>query len=57
MTITVTNLPNDDGYPATFIVRTPCGQAWLGMRHTDDVRVLLDRALDHVDDCENCRLS
>lgn len=58
MVITVTpELPTNAGYLATFVVRTPCGQAWIGMCFTDDMRVLLDRAFDHVFACENCRLS
>jgi hypothetical protein len=40
-----------------FVARTPCDQAWLGMRHTDDVKIVVERAMDHVADCANCRTS
>lgn len=30
-----------------FIAELECGCAWVGMRHTDDVRTILDRAMDH----------
>jgi hypothetical protein len=37
-----------------FAVTVPCGQSWPGMRHTADVRIALDRAMDHVQECEVC---
>lgn len=37
-----------------FVARVPCGQSWQGMRHTDDVRIVADRAMDHVSQCPNC---
>lgn len=33
-----------------FHVTAPCGHSWPGMRHTDDVRIVLDRAMDHTCD-------
>lgn len=40
-----------------FHVRTPCNETWLGMRHTQDVRIVIDRALDHVMSCDRCQAS
>jgi hypothetical protein len=37
-----------------FSARTPCGKSWPGMRHSDDVRIVLDRAMDHVASCREC---
>lgn len=37
-----------------FVVRVPCGHNWPGMRHTNDVRIVLDRAMDHAQDCDAC---
>jgi hypothetical protein len=37
-----------------FSVSVPCGQAWPGMRHTDDVRIVVERAMDHADNCQDC---
>jgi hypothetical protein len=37
-----------------FSVVAPCGQGWVGMRHSDDVRFVIDRALDHVKLCAQC---
>ena len=31
-----------------FHVTAPCGHSWQGMRHTDDVRIVVDRAMDHA---------
>jgi hypothetical protein len=38
-----------------FGAKAPCGDQWTGMRHSDDVRIIIDRALDHVDKCERCK--
>lgn len=40
--------------PLYFGVTAPCGQSFNGMRHTDDVRIVIDRAMDHPRDCERC---
>lgn len=37
-----------------FAARVPCGQSWPGMRHTNDVRIVIDRAMDHAASCEAC---
>jgi hypothetical protein len=37
-----------------FSVTAPCGRGWSGMRHSDDVRIVLDRAMDHPKTCEDC---
>lgn len=37
------------------VARTPCGQAWQGMRHSDDVKIVTERAMDHIARCESCR--
>lgn len=38
-----------------FSVSAPCGTWWQGMRHSDDVRLIIDRALDHLDECATCK--
>lgn len=30
-----------------FYVAAPCGCGWTGMRHTEDVKIIVDRAMDH----------
>lgn len=40
-----------------FRVRAPCGTGWVGMRHSNDVRIVIDRALDHVVACARCQAS
>jgi hypothetical protein len=37
-----------------FYALTPCGRAWPGMRHTQDVSIVVDRAMDHVKGCADC---
>lgn len=37
-----------------FVARTLCGESWPGMRHTDDVRIVMDRAMDHAQGCDAC---
>lgn len=37
-----------------FAAQAPCGRSWSGMRHSDDVRVIIDRAMDHVAKCDDC---
>lgn len=38
-----------------FAVTAPCSKSWPGMRHSEDVRIVLDRAMDHAESCERCR--
>jgi hypothetical protein len=38
-----------------FVAVAPCGASWLGKRHSDDVRTVLDKAMDHVPGCDDCR--
>ncbi len=38
-----------------FSVAVPCGQTWPGMRNTEDVQIVMDRAMKHVKACEACR--
>lgn len=40
--------------PLHFAAAAPCGQSWQGMRHTNDVRIVVDRAMDHAKTCEKC---
>jgi hypothetical protein len=40
--------------PLYFTVSTPCGSGGVGMRHSDDVRIVLDRVMDHVAKCPDC---
>lgn len=40
--------------PIYFAVSAPCGESWQGMRHSDDVRIILDRAMDHPGNCGRC---
>jgi hypothetical protein len=37
-----------------FYARAACGQSWHGMRHSDDVRIVVDRAMDHAKTCPKC---
>lgn len=37
-----------------FTIHAPCGHGWTGMRHSSDTRILLDRALDHIEHCRRC---
>jgi hypothetical protein len=37
-----------------FAVTAPCSKSWPGMRHSEDVRIVLDRAMDHTESHE-CR--
>jgi hypothetical protein len=37
-----------------FTATAACGQGWHGMRHSDDVRIVLDRAMDHAKTCQDC---
>ena len=38
-----------------FVAVAPCGASWLGVRHSEDVRTVHDRAMDHTDSCEDCK--
>lgn len=38
-----------------FHVLVPCGLSWPGMIKTPDVQIVLDRAMDHVEQCDECR--
>ncbi len=40
--------------PLHFAVRAACGRGWSGMRHSDDVRIVLDRAMYHPKTCADC---
>lgn len=35
-----------------FVATAPCGCGWTGMRHTDDVKIIIDRAMDHDHDAQ-----
>lgn len=37
-----------------FAVTAPCSKSWPGMRHSEDVRIVLDRAMDHMES-HDCR--
>lgn len=37
-----------------FLLFAPCGKSWTGMRRTDDVKILAERAMMHTESCENC---
>lgn len=37
-----------------FTAMSRCGQWWQGMRHSEDVRIVVDRAMDHAKSCEKC---
>lgn len=42
----------DDGMH--FVAMTPCRASWPGMRHSEDVRIVMDRAMDHATSCGLC---
>jgi hypothetical protein len=37
-----------------FTAKAPCGRSWSGMRHSGDVQIVLDRAMDHPKTCVDC---
>lgn len=37
-----------------FSVKAPCGLSWQGMRGSDDVRIIVDRAMRHPGACRDC---
>lgn len=40
-----------------FGITVPCGQSWSGYRHSEDVRIVGDRAMDHVTSCKACNVA
>jgi hypothetical protein len=38
-----------------FLVKLPCGEKRQGMRNSEDVRIVVDGAMRHVETCERCR--
>jgi hypothetical protein len=38
-----------------FRVLVQCGQFWPGMRNTADTGILLERAMDHEENCPACQ--
>jgi hypothetical protein len=37
-----------------FVVTTPCGKAWTGMTHSNDLPIQVRKALEHADSCATC---
>jgi hypothetical protein len=37
------------------VVKTPCGESWVGITTSDDLQIQVRRALDHVSTCEQCQ--
>lgn len=40
--------------PLYFSVSAPCGMWWQGMRDSDDVAILMKRAMAHPAECPDC---
>lgn len=40
--------------PRYFVATAPCGRSWTGMTDTDDLQILVRRALKHAASCEWC---
>ncbi len=48
-----TYLVEDRGVPM-FKVGTLCGQGWMGMLMSNDIAVMMRRALSHAEECALC---